>query len=124
MLPSFPHEMLKVVKSAFTALFQPSAWYRTTGVVLSKLEVDTMTQLDLFSETFRALKCPRVYEAVDRLRAKYGKHTLFLGSSLPAQRFARHQGEREDLPQRTHLLLKGETTWKRLGIPMLMGDVR
>ena len=111
-----------MVEPAFTALFQPSAWYRTPGVVLSKLKVDTMSQLDLFSETFRALKYSQVYEAVDRLRTKYGKHTLFLGSNLPAHRFAQHQGERGNLPQRTHLLLK--TTRKRLGVPMFMGDVR
>ena len=106
---AFPQEILKVVAPAFTALFQPSTRHRTTGVVLSKLVVNTVIQLDLFGKAFRALKYSQVYEAVDRLRTRYGRYTLFLGSSLPAHRFAQHQGERGDLPQRTQLLLKGKT---------------
>jgi hypothetical protein len=92
-------------------------------VVLSKLEVDTVTQLDLFGEVFTALKYSQVYEAVDRLRTKYDKHTLFLGTSLPAHHFAQHQGERGETPERARLLLKGGTKRKRLGIPMFMGEV-
>jgi len=121
---AFPQEILKVVEPAFTALFQPSMLYRATGVVLSKLDADMVTQLDLFGEAFRALKYSQVYEAVDQLRKKYGKHTLFLGTSLLAHHFAQHQGERGALPQRTQLLLTGETARKRLGIPMFMGEVR
>jgi predicted alpha/beta-fold hydrolase len=85
--------------------------------------VDTVTQLDLFGEVFTALKYSQVYEAVDRLRTKYDKHTLFLGTSLPAHHFAQHQGERGETPERARLLLKGGTKRKRLGIPMFMGEV-
>jgi hypothetical protein len=49
--------------------------------------------------------------------------TVFLGSSLPAHRFAQHVGERGDEPERKRALLKGESKRKRLGIPMLMGEV-
>jgi hypothetical protein len=57
------------------------------------------------------------------MRAKYGKHTLYLGASHQANRFAQHLGERGDIPKRKGSLLKGESARKRLGIPMFMGTV-
>jgi nucleotidyltransferase/DNA polymerase involved in DNA repair len=120
---AFPQEILKVIGPAFETLFVPRTQYRTTGVVLLKLDVDTITQLDLFGEVFRLEKLSRVYNAVDHLRKKYGKHTVFLGTSLPAHRFAQHVGERGDEPQRRRQLFKGETKRQRLGIPMLMGKL-
>jgi hypothetical protein len=58
-----------------------------------------------------------------RVKTKYGKHTLFLGSSFYAHRMVQHEGERGMLPERTRTLLWGETRRKRLAIPMLMEDV-
>src|SRR5262245_27236978 len=92
-------------------------------LVLLKLEADPMVQLDLFGETLRAEKFSRVYQAVDRLREQYGKHTVFLGSSLLAHQFGQHLGARGDEPQRKQQLFKGETKRKRLGIPTLMGQL-
>jgi hypothetical protein len=80
-------------------------------------------QLDLFGETLRAEKFSRVYQAVDHVREKYGKHTVFLGSSFLAHRFAQHLGARGDEPQRKTRLFKGETKRKRLGLPLFMGKV-
>ena len=40
-----------------------------------------------------------------------------------ANRFEQHLGERGDIPERRTTLLKGETTRKRLGIPMVFTDV-
>jgi hypothetical protein len=48
---------------------------------------------------------------------------VFLGSSLLAQKFAQHLGERGDEPQRRRQLFKGETKRQLLGIPMLMGKL-
>jgi hypothetical protein len=64
-----------------------------TGVALIKLEEDNRAQLDLFGETLRAEKFSRVYQAVDHMREKYGKHTVFLGSSFLAHKFGQHLGE-------------------------------
>ena len=52
-----------------------------------------------------------------------GIHTVFLGSSFLAQKFAQHLGVRGDEPQRRRQLFKGETKRQRLGIPMLMGKL-
>ena len=119
----FPQEMIKIIEPAFEQLFRPGEEYRATGVVLIKLETDDMVQLDLFGETLRAEKFSRVYQAVDRMREKYGKHTVFLGSSFLAHKFGQHMGERGDEPQRKQQLFKGETKRKRLAIPMFMGTV-
>jgi hypothetical protein len=54
---------------------------------------------------------------------KYGKHTLFLGSSFLAQRHAQHDGARGAVPQRRRVLFKGESNRKRLAIPMFLGKV-
>ena len=82
-----------------------------------------MMQLDLFGETLRAEKFSRVYQAVDHMREKYGKHTVFLGSSFLAHKFGQQLGERGDEPQRKRQLFKGETKRKRLDIPMFMGEI-
>ena len=58
------------------------------------------------------------------VREKYGKHTVFLGASFLAHTHAQHDGERGHLPERQRQLLPGETTRKRLGIPMFLGEVR
>src|SRR5262245_57114050 len=119
----FPQEIIKIIEPAFAQLFRSGEEYRATGVVLLKLEEDNMVQLDLFGQTLRAERLSRVYQAVDHMREKYGKHTVFLGSSFLAHRFAQHLGERGDEPLRRTLLFKGETKRKRLSIPMFTGEV-
>jgi DNA polymerase-4 len=119
----FPQEIMKIVEPVFEHLFRSGEEYRATGVVLLKLEEDNMVQLDLFGETVKAERLSRVYQAVDHMREKYGKHTVFLGTSFLAQKFGQHLGDRGDEPQRKQQLFKGETKRKRLGIPMFMGKV-
>jgi hypothetical protein len=77
----------------------------------------------LFEDALKIEKFSRVYQAMDRLREQFGKHTIFLGSSYLAYRFAQHLGTRGDTPERTRQLFKGETKRKRLAIPMFMGEV-
>ena len=64
-----------------------------------------------------------LYESVDALREKYGKHTVFLGASFLAHKSAQHDGARGHVPDRKIDLLPGETPRKRLGIPMFIGEV-
>jgi hypothetical protein len=120
---AFPHEILPVIEPAFNQLFNPSQSHRSTGVVLLALEECHDEQLDLFGASLGIEKMNRLYQSIDAIKAKYGKHTLFLGSSFSAHTHAQHEGERGMLPQRRHTLLKGETARKRLGIPMLRDDV-
>jgi DNA polymerase-4/DNA polymerase V len=119
----FPNDMLRAVASAFEDLFDPSVAYRATGVILSKLTEAYYGQLDLFGEAIRMQRLSNLYESVDTLREKYGKHTVFLGASFLAHQSAQHDGERGHLPERKQQLLPGEIPRKRLGIPMFMGEV-
>ena len=121
---SFPNDILRVVAPAFDDLFVPSTLYRATGVILCKLSEAYYGQLDLFGEVVRLQRLSNLYESVDTLREKYGKHTVFLGVSFLAHTHAQHDGERGHLPERQRQLLPGETTRKRLGIPMFLGEVR
>src|SRR5215467_2811407 len=121
---SFPNDILRVVSPAFDDLCAPGTLYRATGVILCKLSEAYYGQLDLFGEVIRLQRLSNLYESVDTLREKYGKHTVFLGASFLAHQNAQHDGERGHLPERRHALLPGETARKRLGIPMFLGEVR
>ena len=120
---AFPNEIVRLVDAHFDQLFKPHLRYRLTGVVLSHLTEGLPVQLDLFDDLLKVEKTAKVYDCVDALAQRYGKHTLFLASSLPAVQRAQHTGERSDLPTRKKELFQGETARKRLGIPML-GDTQ
>jgi hypothetical protein len=45
-------------------------------------------------------KTPRLYQRVDWIETKYGKHTLFLGSSFYAHANAQRESEQGMLPER------------------------
>ena len=121
---AFSHEVIHALRPLFDDLFSPTVPYRSTGVMLGKLRDDANLQLNLFDPPLRIEKFQRIYDTMDTLRRRYGKHTVFLGASLTAQTFTQHVGDRGDAPARYGLLLKGETARKRLGIPMLMGEVK
>ena len=87
------------------------------------LEAVEHAQLDLFGESFNIERMERLFNCVDAIKAKYGKHTLFLGSSFLAHQHAQHEGARGAEPERKRALFKGETKRKRLAIPMFLGKV-
>jgi hypothetical protein len=55
----------------------------------------------------RAERIRQVYEAIDQLDAKYGKYTVFLGSSFAAMQGNQHAGARAEPPRRRRMILKG-----------------
>ena len=119
----FPNDILRVVHPAFEELFSHQVAYRATGVILCKLTEASYGQLDLFGDAIRMQRLSNLYESVDTLREKYGKHTVFLGASFLAHQSAQQDSERGHLPERQRELLPGETARKRLGIPMFLGKV-
>lgn len=120
---AFPHEIINAVEPVFRELFHPRRMYRSTGVVLLKLREHANAQLDLFGESLRVEKASRLYDSVDRLSAKYGKHALYIGASHDAYIRPTYKGQRADETERKKRLLPGETKRKRLAVPMLMGEV-
>lgn len=120
---AFPNKIIHACEKVFTELFNGRQLYRATGVVLSKFDEDRAPQLDIFGAHLEVEKLTRLYEGVDALDAKFGKHTVYAGSSFQAQNYETHQGDRGDTPERHQNLLFGETVRQRLSIPMLaFGD--
>lgn len=119
---NLPHEVLAAVQEAFPKLVRRGVLYRTTGITLMNLTPQTGAQLDLFGERQKLEEVRGIYSQIDVLSQKYGKHAVFLGSSFTAMTHAAHLSERGDTPERTKNLFTGETTRRRLGLPML-GEV-
>ncbi len=119
---NFAHELLDIARPAFAELFRPGTFYRATMVTLAELTVPE-SQPDLFGGSLRVDNYRRLYEGIDQVRAKYGKHTIHFGSSFMAHDGAQHTGDRADTPERQRHLLKGETKRRRLAIPMFTAEL-
>ena len=117
-----PQEILGEVTKAFPNVFKKKTEYRATGVTFFNLEIDAGTQLDLFRCAQKSEGMKRIFQNVDELSARYGKHIVYLGSSFLAMNTEAHMGDRAVKPVRTEVMFKGETSRRRLNIPML-GEV-
>ncbi len=117
-----PHDILQALGERFSSIFKTGTTYRATGVTFVGLTEVSTEQLDLFGTVQRSETLTRIFESVDALSEKYGKHAIFLGSSFKAMKLGAHVGERGEVSRRATLLFKGETARKRLAIPML-GEV-
>jgi DNA polymerase-4/DNA polymerase V len=120
---NIPNEIVSAIAGPFDEVYEPDVRYRATGVILLQLAEECTGQLDLFGEAVPREKLTKLYECIDALRMKYGKHTVCLGASFLAHTHAQHDGERGHLPERQRELLPGETSRKHLGIPMFLGEV-
>jgi hypothetical protein len=116
---SVPQEIIKVVEESFDKVYRKRTQYRATGIILMKLSENTSVQMDLFGKTLLVEATKKIYDSMDTLSAKFGKHAVFLGSSFQAMVSSAHRGERGVSSQRAVNMFKGETKRKRLRIPML-----
>ena len=116
-----PIEIIKMIDKYFASVYAPKKLYRATGIVLMDLAENTSRQADLFNEVLMAEKISKIFGSVDGISERYGKHTLFLGSSFEAMNEPQHQGNRQITAERKEELFKGETARKRIAIPFL-GD--
>lgn len=116
---AYPAELFGPAREGFQHLYEPKELYRQTGVVLVGLVPQGKIQYTLFDDILRIEKMERVYQVLDTLSRKFGKHTLMHGASLPTKLQALHEGERGDVPQRKTGLFKGENKRQRLGLPVL-----
>jgi DNA polymerase IV len=116
---NIPHIIMKLVKEQFDSVFDSKIQYRATGVTFAKLINTENMQLDLFQETSKINEIRKIYKEIDKMNVKYGKHSVFMGSSLMAKLNGNHLNERGDIPQRQNNLLKGETKRQRLHLPLL-----
>ncbi|MFH1867158.1 MAG: DNA polymerase IV [Patescibacteria group bacterium] len=120
---NFPQDMMTIIHRLFSQLFKHGNFYRATGVVLANLIPLEGLQRTLFEPIVRIEKLKRLYEAVDKMSAKFGKHCLYSAASLSAQKTPQHVQARGDMPIRKLNRIKGESVRKHLTIPMLMNKV-
>jgi DNA polymerase IV len=120
---SVPQEVLKSISEHFDTVFQKGTLYRATGIAFAKLRPAGSGQLDLFGAVQKSEGIKKIYGSVDELSEKYGKHVVYLGSSFDAMTHTAYLGARGDVAARVTNFFKGETTRRRLNIPML-GEVR
>lgn len=118
-----PLDILREITRYYPRVYKRGVLYRATGVTLINLVAATEVQLDLFGAVAESTGLTRVFESTDALAARYGKHVIYLGSSMRAMQRATHEGARGDAAARTQNLFRGETKRRRLALPML-GDVR
>jgi hypothetical protein len=79
-----PNEIIGLIRPLFDDIFNPVLEYRATGACLFKLKPQGSLQLDLFGEALQIEKFRKIFESVDTIRRKYGKHSVCLGSSYLA----------------------------------------
>src|SRR5512147_1588534 len=116
---AYPVELFELVREGFRQLYQARALYRQSGVVLAGLIEEKNVQYTLFDDRLKIEKMARIYESVDRISEKFGKHTIQHAASLPTKLQAQHEGARGDVPVRRAILFKGESKRQRLRLPML-----
>jgi len=119
---SVPQDILRAVTEQFPGVYRTNALYRATGITLMKLRSADSVQLDLFGAAKKSEAIRHVFESVDELSERYGKHVVFLGSSFTAMTHLSHAGERGELTKRQQVTFKGEGSRRRLGLPLL-GEV-
>ncbi|PIR82494.1 DNA polymerase IV [Candidatus Kaiserbacteria bacterium CG10_big_fil_rev_8_21_14_0_10_59_10] len=117
-----PQDVLAAVRREFDSVYRAGVPYRATGITLAKLSSDASVQLDIFGSVSKAQGLKNVFDSVDALSERYGKHAVFLGSSFRAMREGAHTGARGESAARARALFKGETARRHLGVPFL-GEV-
>lgn len=116
---STPQDIMKVIRELFEKIYKPNILYRASGVTLSGLVEKEAITLDLFGNQAKVESINKIYEVVDHIDRKFGKHTVFLGSSMEALNNPQHAGSRGNVAERSRNIFKGETNRKRINLPYL-----
>jgi hypothetical protein len=110
-------EITSAVCSLFSRLYVNGKEYRSTTVVLGRIEDDRQRQYDLFENRLAIERIQEVGKVVDRINRRYGKHRIFLGTGLCLAGI--EINDRDEPSWRKLNLLPGETKRCRIRIPML-----
>lgn len=82
---AFPVDILAAAKPLFEELYENGKSYRATGVVLSNLHDACAIQTTLFESTTRLNTLKNMYQAIDQLALKFGKHTVHSAGSMATE---------------------------------------
>ena len=80
---------------------------------------ENIQTIDLFGNSDRLDRTYKILQAVDGIDARFGKHTVYLGSSSLAMTRPSHRNDRADVSERRKNLFKGESGRKRIGLPFM-----
>jgi DNA polymerase-4/DNA polymerase V len=116
---AYPPDIVPLLRGIFAKIYKSDTLYRATGIVLTGLQADSGVQMDLFESPLKLERLKRIYQAVDDLAVKYGKHKIYTGASAAAHQKQQHLYDRGDIPWRKVNRLKGESHRKHLSIPVL-----
>lgn len=116
---SSPSVIMNAVTQRFDDLYKQGTRYRATGVILTNLTEETSVAPELFGGHTLEDSLTHVYREIDRVDRLFGKHTIFLGSSMEAINTTSHTGQRSTQPERKTHLFKGETLRRHIPIPYL-----
>jgi DNA polymerase-4/DNA polymerase V len=114
-----PESVISISKNNFSDIFRDGMQYRATGIVLMDLGHDSSMTMDLFGQYDRYASMKKIYEAFDSLASRYGKHSLFLGSSFLAMNNVAHKGSCGQSSERQKNIIRGETKRKKINLPFL-----
>jgi DNA polymerase-4/DNA polymerase V len=79
-----PPEILRYISARLSEVYAPGVLYRATGVTLCGLTSTGAVTPDLFGE-YRTREQKRdAFEALDQVNKRWGRNTVFLGSSMRA----------------------------------------
>ncbi|MBU2103782.1 DNA polymerase IV [Patescibacteria group bacterium] len=81
---SAPSQLLAHIQTRFDEVYVSDILYRASGVTLRALVPDTAVTLDLFGEFDQLSEKQETFVALDALNKKFGRHTVFLASSMQA----------------------------------------
>lgn len=116
---AFPSDLINITQELFASLYKSSHLYRATGVVLSHLKPMTNLQLSLFESPLAITKNIQLYQAIDNLSAKYGKHTIYHAAAHQAHVQSVVTTDRHEKSWRQTNRLKGESARKHLRVPFI-----
>ncbi|MEK7511065.1 MAG: DNA polymerase IV [Patescibacteria group bacterium] len=121
-----PSEILHALEPFFTKLYRKRIRYRATGITLTGLREAKPEQLDLFVSSEKTEGMDRLFESVDELTEKYGRDTIYLGSSAKAVAIRKQAADGNGIGSiskyRPASLFDGKKRLKLFSLPML-GDV-
>ena len=113
----YPMELSVELRNLFDDMYCPQDLYRATGIVLMELTKDANIQYTLFEDVLKADRVHDIYQVMDEVSERYGKHSLHLGASHLIEVFGR--GKRGEPTAREKTRFPGETKRRHLSIPIL-----
>ncbi len=109
-------EIFPLIRDLFDRIFREDAKYRSTMIVLGKLEDDNSEQYEFFQDRLRLDNLRRITAAVDSVNEHFGKHTVRSATSLF---LSTRKCQRDEPHPRRNMSFRGETQRQRIAIPRL-----